>query len=522
MNTPVPPTPPSSAVLQATAPTATSTGTIVQSATPQTPLQLGQTLAATVLNRVAPGQFLLQSDSGQLTLQTAANLLNGSTLNLQIQTAGARPQVLIVTLPGQNRTPQTANASTAPAITSTLTQGSTASATVIRPVTVPPTPPLSQGIQGPTGAAIGAASGATSVSGAVAQSTPAGAPAIRGAAKPGVTATSGGATTPGTSLSSSTSTGGSSQTPVLPSGSTFNVRIISVVPVGSGAPLASSNAQGAFTGTVTGTTPTGQTIVQTPLGEIALSARSTLPRGTQLNLHMMGTPKFPMGTGDTSSLLLSQQWEALKDAMAAIQSSNPAAARNMTQQVLPQAGGPMTTGMLFFLSAMMTGDLRRWMGEEAMRILQRSGGNLLDRLRQDIGEMQRMANEPSGQEWRSYIIPLLAGADLQQLKLFVRGEKEPENEGEQEKNRDIRFVIEVEFSNLGPFQFDCLSREKTIDLMIRTREALSESMHDDIRAIFANAISALGFTGSINFQRTEVFELNPTKEIHASQSRFTV
>ena len=510
MNTPVPPTPPSSAVLQTNAPTATSTGTIVQSATPQTPLQLGQILTATVLNRVAPGQFLLQSDSGQLALQTTANLLKGNTLNLQVQTTGARPQVLILPLPGQNRTPQTANALTAPAITSTLTQGSIASATVLRPVPVP-TPPLSQGIPG-----------ATSASGIVTQSTPAGAPTIRGTARPGVASASGGAPVPGTSLSGSTSTGGNPQTPVLPSGSTFNIRIISIVPVGSGGPLASPNAQGTLTGTVTGTTPTGQTIVQTPLGEIALSARSTLPRGTQLNLHMMGTPKFPMGTGETSSLLLSQQWETLKDAMAAIQSSDPAAARNMTQQILPQAGGPMTTGMLFFLSAMMTGDLRRWMGDEAMRILQRSGGNLLDRLRRDIGEMQRMANEPSGQEWRSYIIPLLAGANLQQLKLFVRGEKEPENEGEQEKNRDIRFIIEVEFSKLGPFQFDGLSREKTIDLMVRNRDALSEGMQDDIRAIFANAISALGFTGSINFQRTEVFELNPTQEIHASQSGFTV
>ena len=521
MNIPVPPTPPSSTVLQTTAPTATSTGTIVQSATSQTPLQLGQTLAATVLNRVAPGQFLLQSDSGQLTLQTAANLLNGSTLNLQVLTAGARPQVLIVPLPGQNRTPQTANALTAPAITSTLTQGSIASATVLRPVPFP-TPPLSQGIPGPTGETIGAASGATSVSGKITQSTAADAPTIRGAARPGVASTSGSAPVPRTSLSGSTSTGGSSQTTVLPSGSTFNVRIISVVPVGSGAPLAFPDAQGVLTGTVTGTTPTGQTIVRPPLGEIALSARSTLPRGTQLNLHMMGTPKFPMGTGDTSSLLLSQQWETLKDAMAAILSSDPAVARNMTQQILPQAGGPMTTGMLFFLSAMMTGDLRRWMGEEAMRILQRSGGNLLDRLRQDIGEMQRMANEPSGREWRSYIIPLLAGADLQQLKLFVRGEKEPKNEGEQEKKRDIRFVIEVEFSKLGPFQFDGLSREKTIDLMVRTRDALSEGMHDEIREIFANAISALGFTGTINFQKTLVFELNPTQEIHASQSGFAV
>jgi hypothetical protein len=519
MNTPVPPTPPSSAVLQTVASTATSTGTIVQSATPQTPLQLGQTLAATVLNRVAPGQFLVQTDSGQLTLQTAANLLNGSTLNLQIQTAGARPQVLIVPLPGQIRTPQTANASTAPAITATLTQGSTASATVLRPVSVPTS--LSQG---PTGATLGATPGPTPVSGPVAsaQSAPTATPTLRGIAAAGRTTTSGSVTSASTSLGGGAPASATPRTPILPSGATFNVRIVSVVPVGSGTPLATSNAQGALNGTVTGTTPSGQTIVQTPLGEIALSARSTLPRGTQLNLQMMGTPKFPTGTGEASSLLLSQQWEALKDAMAAIRSSDPAAARNMTQQVLPQAGGPMTTGMLFFLSAMMTGDIRRWMGDEAMRVLQRSGGNLLDRLRQDIGEMQRMATEPSGQEWRSYLIPLLAGADLQQLKLFIRGEKEPDEEGEQEKNRDIRFVIEVEFSKLGPFQFDGLTRDKSIDLMVRTRDALPENMHDDIRAIFANAISALGFTGTINFQRTETFELNPTQEIYATQSGFTV
>jgi hypothetical protein len=140
---------------------------------------------------------------------------------------------------------------------------------------------------------------------------------------------------------------------------------------------------------------------------------------------------------------------------------------------------------------MMTGDLRRWMGEEAMRVLQRSGGNLLDRLRQDVGEMQRMANEPSGQEWRSYLIPLLAGVDLQQLKLFIRGEKEPDEDGKQEKNRNIRFVIEVEFSKLGPFQFDGLTRDKTIDLMVRTRDALAKDIRDDIREIFGTATSAL-------------------------------
>ena len=51
---------------------------------------------------------------------------------------------------------------------------------------------------------------------------------------------------------------------------------------------------------------------------------------------------------------------------------------------------------------MLTGDVRRWIGEDLMRTLQRTGGNLLDRLQRDMGDMRRMANEPAGQEWRSY------------------------------------------------------------------------------------------------------------------------
>jgi hypothetical protein len=569
MNTPVPPTPPSSAILRTLASTTTSTGTIVQSETQQIPLQLGQTLTGTVLSRFAPGQILIQTDGGQLTLQTAANILNGSAVSLQIQTTGTQPQVLITPLLGQTRTPTNANLSTSPAITSNLTQGSIASATVLSTISIQ----TSQlpGAQGPTGVTLGAMTPSiTPILGVVgsAQPAPAGkstsvtatgitptstnvtaagitptstnvtaagitpmsasvtatgiTPTSVSVTAAGITPTSTSVTTAGTSLGSNVPADGKTVPPTFPNGTTFNVQIVSVVLAGSGTPLSASKAQGALTGTVSGSTPTGQTVVQTAFGEIALSAHSTPPRGTQFHMQIIGTPKFPMGTSDTSSLMLSRQWNTLKDALAFIQSGDPAAARNMMQQVLPQAGGPMTTGMLFFLSAMMTGNLRGWMGEEVIRVLQRSGGNLIDRLRQDIGEMQRMANEPSSQEWRTYLIPLIAGMDLQQLKLFIRGEKESNEDSKQGKNRDIRFVIEVEFSKLGPFQFDGLTRDKTIDLMVRTHNTLAEDMRDDIRGIFGNATSALGFTGSINFQQTEIFELNPTREVHASQSRLTV
>ena len=58
--------------------------------------------------------------------------------------------------------------------------------------------------------------------------------------------------------------------------------------------------------------------------------------------------------------------------------------------------------------------------------------------------------------------------------------------------------------------------------MVRTRDALSKTMQDDIRRIYADAVSALGFTGTIDFQRSTMFELNPTQEVNAKQSGLTV
>ena len=131
MNTPVPPTPPSSTALQNVPTGNTSTATVVQSTITQSSLQLGQNLAATVLSRIAPGQFSIQTDVGQLTLQTAANLVLGQSLNVQTS-LGARPLLLL--LPPQTSAagaPQT-QAPQVTGDTSTLTQGSVTKATILR------------------------------------------------------------------------------------------------------------------------------------------------------------------------------------------------------------------------------------------------------------------------------------------------------------------------------------------------------------------------------------------------------
>ncbi|MBO89676.1 MAG: hypothetical protein CMP14_09150 [Rickettsiales bacterium] len=307
-----------------------------------------------------------------------------------------------------------------------------------------------------------------------------------------------------------------------PPGVTINVRILSATPPGTPLPSRIAVSPDTITGTVTGTTAGGQPIVETPTSEIALSTQKSLPRGTQIAFEIINTPKLIDGMPEPTSLVLNQQWETLREVMAALHATDPAAARHMAQNVLPQGGGAITTGVLFFLSAMLTGDVRRWMGEDTLRILQRTSGNLLDRLSQDMGDMRRMAVEPVGQEWRSYLVPIISGNALEQIKLFIRGERDQKSEDDTGSGQNLRFVIEIEFSRLGPFQFDGLSRDRSIDLMVRTRDPLSKIMREDIRRIYANTISALGFSGTIDFQQSAIFAINPTQEVHAKQSGITV
>ena len=522
MNTPVPPTPPSSAAL-AILQAAANTGSVTQTSGGQPPLQVGETLLATVIARPNAGQFILQTSSGQLTLQTNLNLLLGATVNLQVQAAGARPFVLVSPNPAPSSGGVQAGGTGQPSpaiVTATLLEGSSVVATVLKPAsggvpgsgTTAITPASNPGSQAPVIAGTPPLARST---GGPANGT---APAASSGTKQGASAT-GGNVPPAGSPPAATPPPGA-----LPAGTSMSVRLLSVTLPGatpSTGVAAHPGSGQVMTGVATGTTASGQTIISSPLGDLSLATRTPLPQGATVTFQQTGLPHLP-AVGGEDSMLLSQQWEALRAAMAALQTGDPAAARALAQQALPQSSGNLTTGMLFFLSAMLTGDLRRWMGEEAMRALQRNAPGALDRLRQDFGDLRRMATEPSGQDWRTFLIPLLVGGNLEQIRLFVRGGKDDETAEKDGKDSGTRFVIEVEFSRLGPFQFDGLTRGKSIDLMVRTKEPLSTVMREDIRRIYTNAVSALGFNGTINFQRTQNFEINPTREVYARQSGMTV
>ena len=126
-----------------------------------------------------------------------------------------------------------------------------------------------------------------------------------------------------------------------------------------------------------------------------------------------------------------------------------------------------------------------------------------------MSQMQRTATDASSQDWRLFFIPVMTNEGLEQLRLMLR---QDEGDGKSpDEDAGARFLIEVDMSRLGPFQFDGLTRKKHLDLVVRTHAELPPEMREEIRSIFGNTITALGFTGTIAFRAVPKFEIAPVE-----------
>ncbi len=482
MSAPVPPTLPPGSAAAATSTPSVSRGTVV-SLPPNVSLAQGQALAAQVV-AAGNGQIVLATHLGPITVQSSASLPAGASVLLQVQAAGEAPQVslhlpqsagTVPVQPARNAAaggaPQPQPTATTP-VTTQVTEGSVVQAVVTRALP-----------------AVGALPEQTQ--------TPA-APAAS-AGRPGTAAG------PAPTLPA----------PALSAGSSLALRIVAVSPPGgeipSPAPLASQGAARLLAATVTGQQPGGASIATMGTAEIVLSGAPPLPAGSRLLLEVLASrPPLPGGSA-VSPAPFAERWDALAEALAILHRADPALARTVADTLVPNPGPRLAGSMLFFLSAVLSGDIRRFLDAESMRHLLRGPGGPGGRLSAEIGRMQRTATDATGQEWRLFLVPVLTEDGLEQLRFLLR--KDEDTEGKEEREQGgTRFLVEVEMSRLGPFQFDGLSRRKHLDLVVRTRKELPPEMRDEIRAIFGNTVTALGLTGTIAFRVAPRFEPAPVEQ----------
>ena len=386
------------------------------------------------------------------------------------------------------------------AITGPLTAGGVGQGTVQGTVPRPP-------------ASIGGERGSTAPASSAAISGTHHGPRVDGAAGPG-------RSSPGTALGGRAQ--GAATLPVLPAGTQLTVKILSLQTAGpeAPAPVSAELAKGTTqTATLTGRTVMGQPLVHTPAGTLALATRTTLPSGSTVTFEITNTP-VPLearlradAAAPRQELLMSRDWQALKEAIAVLQIAEPMVAQQVLDTLVPRPDAQLAANVLFFLAALRGGDIRSWLGEEPSRALQRHKPDLLSRLSDEFRILGRMAEEPVSGDWRIAVVPFNSGEELKQIRVFMRRHGSQEDEDGDGGDQGTRFIVDVELSRLGRLQLDGLVRggNKRLDLIVRSTTMLPAHMRDEIRRIFQDACEVTGITGGTTFQCTppDFIEISP-------------
>jgi hypothetical protein len=312
-------------------------------------------------------------------------------------------------------------------------------------------------------------------------------------------------------------TPGATPTPVLqpqPAGTQVQIRL--AAPAGSPTPSTVP-----VQATLVGRTPAGQAIIDTPLGRLAVNlppSTGTLPLGSALALEIVSFGSLP---GSVASLApgsqaaaarslptLGHEWSSLKAAMGALGSIDPPLARQILEISLPRLGTARFLGqVLNQLASGSARDAKALLGDTAHAVLERNGrADLLARLDAELREMMRLNGSAS--DWNVMFLPLVDVHELRQMRVYTR-KKKPGGKG-----RDPgRFVVEVEFDQLGEVQIDGLIQKPRIDLILRSHVELEPGMQAGIAEVFGRTCESSGLIGKIFFQATAQFPVAPLDEI---------
>lgn len=389
-----------------------------------------------------------------------------------------------------------------------LTVGLNISATLLRPVTLSPTGQVLTTIPQTTGQPVQATpQGGTTPTTATPTTTTA--PTAQtaspvAASQPGTKPVLGNAAQPLTQV-----------TTQLPAGSGAILKIVSIRPPEGQTPsLAPPPIQGGsvsltpgaiLTGTVSGQQSVGQAIVQTHAGPVSIPTDRPLSPGTQITFELVSlrpaASSHPgVHSAQTQSPLITGSWSTLSDAVDALGDVAPGAQAHLLQTALPRADNQLMTNILFFLGAMRSGDVKNWMGDGPLRILERHKPDFAARLKDDFGQASRRINDPETGEWRQIAVPFLNDGDVENILILMRdsdGQNPDDGPGD-----DTRFVVDLNLSRLGHMQIDGLvgAKGKRLDVVVRTDQPLDGAMRQDIRALYANALEVTGIEGSVGFQ----------------------
>jgi hypothetical protein len=511
---------------QVTSAATAATGTVANLPAALGNATVGTLIKALVSSQTARGITTLQTDKGSLVLQTGVSLKPGSEIVLQLQSTGVQNRFLILSVDHQ---PLATSASR----DGHVVPGQTGPAPRPDGTSAKRQPPANRpGGQGLSGHGEPAHKASPAGAGGVQAQGPQGSlsgMAVRGPLVPGLVVPARvTVAVPNVSLGAGETQGqlatsSATQTaPALP-GSTLTLRILAVAANGSGslppsvpassAPLAVAQGNIAGAPTPAGASPPA-TEIMLPEGRISLHLNPPPPPGSRVLFEILDVARFSAlaspapANSQQNFLRIANDWASLKETIAALQAL-PASGTGAAADLAAQPGPRMASTMVFFMSALKSGDLRAWLGNGQPEELARAGHSaLLGQLADDFSSLGRHATEGQPNGWHALAVPVETGAHTDLARLYYRRRKSSENDGGSADT--THFVVEAEFSRLGLFRLEGLVRPRQFDLIVHSGQAMESVMRETIRAIFTEALTNGNLTGALRFEAGPITRFDPS------------
>lgn len=276
-------------------------------------------------------------------------------------------------------------------------------------------------------------------------------------------------------------------------------------------PSLQAGPAGSLTGEVAGLTPQSLPVLSffvpgftVPQHFVMQFAAANLPQGAQVQVMPLPGAAALQGAALPPfvpfEFFSSFGWPAMEELTQLLQQAAPQAAQVLSN-ITANAAAPtrVPVAALFFVAAIRSGDVSGWLGDKTVDTLRRLGkSDLLSRLSRDVAGLQRTAAEPAG-EWRANALPMMWDGQMHKMMLYYRHDDKNEKEGE-ESRRGTRFIFDLNLNRLGAVQLDGLHRQNRLDLIVRTRSALSPVMQQTMRRTYIEALGQSGISGELSFQ----------------------
>ena len=296
------------------------------------------------------------------------------------------------------------------------------------------------------------------------------------------------------------------------------------------------NTSNILQGKVISIAENGNVNIQTPLGAITVkpSQTETFIVGKEVIIELpSNNPNTIQSAAPQSFNEIAKTWSSLREIINIVQDKN----QPITNTNLPQLDKSSNTeyqsknnfvnSSLKLINSLISGNAKEVLGESTINNLQQSShSDLLQKFSQELTNIANNFNPPTTNneaKWQTIIMPFMFGNSLEQARISVKDDSKKNKNSSDKTTGGVRFIVEVDLSELGGVQMDGLVRKQqsntVFDLMLRTNTTFSPEDKAEITSIYNNIAEQTGFSGTIAFQTTKDF---PVKPLESEQNIITV